>query len=241
MRPYSIPEPDPDLIVWRYITFDKFLDLINTKTIYLPRLDQFNDLHEGYIPMPNPVSPPFWDVASQRHAWAWRFITFASCWHSFEEENSLMWSPYGGGDGVVIRSTAQKLADIASSMPNSYIAEVIYGPWPNPIPSGGHMELPLRKRLEFKAESELRIVVENIDLAIIDDFPQLGSNPPLHWPTYMRAPFDGLPLIDEIRLLPGALPDFNRKVADALSAAGIVAPVLSSSLDPQPIWFDPKA
>jgi hypothetical protein len=221
--------------------FNRLVDLLNTKTLHLARLDKFEDKHEGHIPLSDLSPPPFWDIAAQRHAWAWRFLTFVNCWHAFPEENSLMWSSYAAGDGVVIKSTAGKLADITLGQPNGYTAKVIYGPWPNPIPAGGHLELPLRKRTEFTAESELRIVVEDIDLMILDDFPQLGNLPPSDWRTCIKASFDGLPLIDEIRLRPGSSASFKDDVIEVVSASGIVAPVLESTLASAPTWFDPSA
>jgi len=239
MRHHSILEPDRDLVVWRYMPLNRFEDLITTNEIHLSRLDQFRDAHEGYVPTREAV-PSLVEVAAQRHAWAWRHVTFASCWHIFPHENALMWPSYGGAsDGVVIRSTAGKLADIATLLPNSYVAAVNYKPWPNPVPPGELRELPTRKRPEFAAEAELRIIQEDIDLLIIDDFPQLGVIPPTHWPISKMLSFAGLPLIDEIRCNPSAPSAFSDRVAGLVSAANIDTPVSDSSLTPAPVWFDP--
>lgn len=241
MKHHSIPEPDPDLVVWRYMPLNRFENLINTKEIHLTRLDQFSDAHEGYIPASGGV-PSFGEVAAQRHAWAWRHLIFASCWHIFPHENSLMWPSYGGSSGgVVIRSTAGKLADISTFLSNSYLAAINYGPWPNPIPPGGHWQLPIRKRPEFAAEAELRVIQEDIDLMMLDDFPQLGKAPPAHWPTFKRVSFEGLPLIDEIRCYPSAPSDFRDRVEALARAANIDSAVEVSSLTPEPIWFDPAS
>jgi hypothetical protein len=222
--------------------FEYFKDLITSNELHLSRLDQFNDEHEGYIPSLSQV-PSECEIAAQRHAWAWRYLTFASCWHISPLENSLMWPSYGGGitEGVAIRSTAGKLAEIASYIPNSYVAAVIYDPWPNPIPPGGHWQLPIRKRPEFFSEAELRLVQEDIDLAIMDDFPQLGEAPPSHWPTFKKASFDGLPLIDEIKLNPGASSDLRSRVTMLARDARIICSINDSALKPAPIWFDPNS
>ena len=241
MRHHSIAEPAPHIVVWRYMPFHHFNDLVTSKALHLTRLDQFADKHEGYIPNPNSV-PTGWDILSQAHAWAWRHITFVSCWHISPHENSLMWPSYGGvTEGVVIRSTTGKLAAIATyNISNSYIAEVIYDPWPTPIPPGGHWQLPIRKRPEFSSEMELRFVHEDIDLAVMDDFAQLGAAPPGHWPTFKKVQLDGLPLIDEIRLNPGASSDLKSRVTQSARDSGILCPISDSALTPAPIWFDPK-
>ena len=226
--------------MWRYMPFVRFNDLITSNELHLSRLDRLDDGHEGYIPSIDPATKA-WEIAAQRHAWAWRHLTFVSCWHICPHENSLMWPSYGGAsEGVVIRSTAGKLADIASSLPNSYVAAVVYDAWLSPIPPGGHWQLPIRKRPEFASEAELRIVQEDIDLASKDDFPQLGEGPPSHWPTFKRASFDGLPLIDEIRLNPVASSDLKSRVTTLARVAGITCPISDSALTPAPIWFDPN-
>jgi hypothetical protein len=236
MRHASIPSPDPDLVVWRYMHFDKLVDLISTRTLHFARLDQFKDAHEGYIPTCDASAPRPHEIAAQRHAWAWRFLTFASCWHIFPEENALMWPNYGQ-DGVAIKSTIGKLETVALFHSNVYVARVIYDPWPNPLPPGFHWQLPVRKRLEFASEAELRIVLEDIDLPIMGDFTQLGEAPPLHWPTFHKVTFDGLPFIDEIRTHPEASDDFRNRVIGLTLQNGFSIPILPSSLLPKPIWI----
>jgi len=222
--------------------FEHFKDLITSNELHLSRLDQFDDEHEGYIPSLSQV-PNGCEIEAQRHAWAWRFLTFASCWHISRHENALMWPSYGGiKEGVAIRSTAGKLATIASfNIPNSYIAAVIYEPWPNPIPPGGHRQLPIRKRPEFASEAELRIVHEDIDLAIIDDFPQLREAPPSHWPTFKKSYIGELPLIDEIRLTPKASSDLRSRVTTLARDARLACSINDSALIPASIWFDPNS
>jgi len=242
MRPLSIAKPERDLVIWRYLPFNHFEDLIATKEIFLPRIDQFekNDKHEGYVPMANTTAPAPHEIAAQRHAWAWRFLYFASCWHIGSNENVLMWPSYGQGTGVVVKSTAGKLEDIVSFQPNAYTACVIYEDWPNPVPPGLLWQMPIRKRPEFYAEAELRIVMEDIDLMIMDDFPRIGNQPPANWPKFHRASFDGLPLIDEIRVKPGASAEFIDRVVQTTKFHGIEAPVRESRLAVKPVWVDPN-
>ena len=42
--------PDDETVVWRYMDFDKFEDLIQSSQLYFPRLDRMGDLTEGLFP-----------------------------------------------------------------------------------------------------------------------------------------------------------------------------------------------
>jgi hypothetical protein len=44
-RPYEVP--DEGVLLWRYLDFTKFVNLLSSKALYFPRADQFEDTFEG--------------------------------------------------------------------------------------------------------------------------------------------------------------------------------------------------
>ena len=45
--PIANRQPDSDAFVWRYMDILKFIDLLQTKCLYFPRLTELNDAFEG--------------------------------------------------------------------------------------------------------------------------------------------------------------------------------------------------
>ena len=45
---YILPK-DENIPLWRYMSFSKFVDLIDTSSLYFSRLDKFIDKFEGHV------------------------------------------------------------------------------------------------------------------------------------------------------------------------------------------------
>lgn len=122
--------------IWRYINLAKFVDLIQTQTLFFARADFLREMdkHEGtyltnyshqlntmlsqkIIPLPDnfPVSlethlllQTQMDEYNEQTAIKQHFI---NCWHMSEFENFAMWKIYSELYGVGIVSTYQRLCD----------------------------------------------------------------------------------------------------------------------------------
>ena len=46
--PIADRQPEADALVWRYMDILKFIDLVQTKCLFFPRITEFNDAFEGY-------------------------------------------------------------------------------------------------------------------------------------------------------------------------------------------------
>ena len=132
----------------RYMDIEKYKDLLSTKTLYLPRYDQFEDELEGAIldyVDPNKLVYQCTEklrrtdgTAQDERFIAWTYLdtfdpllyekfflqnfTFVSCWHQGVEESSLMWEKYTEKDkqrGVMIKSDLPSLA--SSFEKNRYV------------------------------------------------------------------------------------------------------------------------
>ena len=96
--PFESPV-DRGVLLWRYMQTCKLRHLLETRTLFFPRADQFQDLHEGLLPV---ATARQWPSLDQwiRDA---RRQTFVSCWCQHDGELDLMWRAYLHGEpGVVV-------------------------------------------------------------------------------------------------------------------------------------------
>ena len=116
----------------RYMSVEKYEDLLSTRKLFFPRYNQFEDEFEGslgYVP-PNELINEYTErldrILSMRlpgKASAQEFLdafepalynnllrnfTFVSCWHQGEQESPLMWKAYAP-EGVIIKSDLSSL------------------------------------------------------------------------------------------------------------------------------------
>jgi hypothetical protein len=130
MRPTTriwIGTPDgADHELWRYMDFIKFVDLLQRRTLWFTRLDQFADPYEGVLT--KPTAEFFAQVRSRtgfrgglNHE-MWRKIRCVNCWYMAEYESAAMWDLYSKQGGVAIRSRTSRLE-------HSFAPEVTGGSW----------------------------------------------------------------------------------------------------------------
>lgn len=125
----------PDVILWRYMSFEKFIDFILTKSFYFSRLDKFSDPFEG---MPTKKEferrknvgllrfqlnsriksnrpPDENDIDREIIALFKSYIdarasTIVNCWHMSDDESEAMWKIYGEQkNSVCIKTTVGEL------------------------------------------------------------------------------------------------------------------------------------
>jgi hypothetical protein len=49
-HPWAPTPSDPELAIWRYIPYSRWVDLVETKELHFTRLDQYTDEWEGLLP-----------------------------------------------------------------------------------------------------------------------------------------------------------------------------------------------
>lgn len=257
MQPKNLPELSDALVIWRYLDFPKFADMVLHHRLYLARLDQLDDGMEGYFPPPsesketierlirmkNPDAnaDPAWLYGAHNHSWAYRFLTYVTCWHESPEESYGMWKVYLGSSlGVAVKTTVAKLRDHAAwEITGKAIGAVRYSSLDEDEHATDLKLLPFRKRPEFKYESEVRLIGIRIDGVVIDGHTMLGESPPPDWPLGITSSFDGLPFIDEVRICPNAPAWFANLVRTLVQSSNLDVQVVSSELDAVPKWPTP--
>lgn len=108
-------------ILWRYMDFRKFEDLLTKSALYFARCDRFKDPFEGRFSPANSVGmsasqkalleayPIAW---SRQEAEAFHEIhrqcIFISCWHRAKKESREMWDAYTSNPESIVITTSGK-------------------------------------------------------------------------------------------------------------------------------------
>lgn len=120
--------PPEQQIIWRYMSFDKFLWVLKQSKIHFHRVGDFEDRFEGTIPKAlmqqrNQQIREQNDTkdlddedrirASEISTQFTQRTVFANCWHANERESAAMWNQYeAAGRPIAIKTT---VGDLISS------------------------------------------------------------------------------------------------------------------------------
>mgnify|MGYP000625111094 CR=1 FL=1 len=116
--------PTDDTVIRRFLSFDRFIDLIDNDGFWLSNIKNFNDDFEASFPNPSVNrSQMFVNFAKERgvenqvsYGVKQRRIrdnhTYVNCWRIGEDESSVFWDAYIGDDeGLAIQTTVGDLCD----------------------------------------------------------------------------------------------------------------------------------
>lgn len=194
----------PSQAVWRYVSLDKFVDLLTSRTLYLARLDKFDDGLEGLLSNGN----------QHRRTRAWeafhaaysinddpgqmalqclpqRMRYFVSCWHINDREDRGMWRRYAPrAESVLIKSRAGVL-QFCGRIWRGVTGRVEYVCHEDPRPEFLSYAPAYYKPLEYRFEREFRLALP---------WPRLNVQPP----EFLRGRLDPGLLIEEIIIHPHA-------------------------------------
>lgn len=98
----------------RYMSFEKFMDMVCRRTIFIPRADRFDDAFEGnYTKFIYDIGKTI-TVNSNNQGMVNNTkeimeSAFVSCWTLRENENMALWKLYGGENSVAIETTVGAL------------------------------------------------------------------------------------------------------------------------------------
>lgn len=171
--------------LWRYLSFEKFTDLLRLNALHFCRVDKLGDPFEGSYPKGGIVArADFFEARGfhptikntlLKHSRYSRQQFFASCWHRNKYESEAMWKLYAGhGNGVAIRSSLTSFINAFEvSSENIYVSSVDYIDFEQHQPKvlwggesegsnqlgadpGGGFRGVLRKSASFQHEQEVR-------------------------------------------------------------------------------------
>lgn len=158
--------------------FTKFLDCLNSSSLYFARVDSFEDIFEGSVPkitaelrnknvssataFNNGETPSeFWEQYGQKA----REESAINCWHMNDHESAAMWKLYlKSNEGIAIQSDYSKLfTTLNQSDLLIFIGMVKYIDYEKEMIGWDNGFIPfVHKRNSFSYENELRALIWEI-------------------------------------------------------------------------------
>jgi len=157
---------------WRYMSFGRFVWLLQNKSLWLSRTDLLGDEWEmalagkqlEFVLRRHPFTPlgsdqphePAMERATRiiKH---WRKTTFVNCWNVSEHESHALWRVYCASvEGVAIRTTVGNLRSLTGL--DFKLFGVIYTEIGSIERTPTKADLIMRKRPMFEHENEVRLV-----------------------------------------------------------------------------------
>ncbi|MEJ6706238.1 MAG: hypothetical protein QNK49_00910 [Porticoccus sp.] len=139
----SVKTPHGNSTVWRYMSLDKFFEMILSESIYFTNAAKMTDRYEGVVPrktlrskkkrlLENGEDPS--DVAIHVSHYDYKFsslrdLTLINCWSLNSVESYALWKIYLSGEksGVAIKSTVSNLKKSINSGNDPYKEDVYLG------------------------------------------------------------------------------------------------------------------
>ena len=210
--------PHGNTVIWRYLSLDKFLDLLVTSEIFFSNAGRMTDKYEGTVPKRNrkyfvkhltnqtefftPEEAEIEAGFKVESIDSFKNLTLLNCWTISQHESYALWKIYLGGAkaGVAIKTTVSKL-EKAIRMGNDpvdddiYLSKVNYTDY---IKEGhdNRFKIITTKNDFYNYENELRLFILH--------FPKSegGTVPPYDIRVGRRLKVDLNELIDSIYLSP---------------------------------------
>lgn len=134
--------PPDDTVLWRYMDLAKFMLLLDKRSLWFARLDQFEDPLEGTftdaelehlrsLDSANPRLPSLISGGYIQGTKQMRGTAYVNCWRAGQTESMAMWDLYGKGGAVIaVKTTVASLKDAISASPlRTFLGEVTYVDW----------------------------------------------------------------------------------------------------------------
>lgn len=165
--------------LWRYMSFQKFEDLVKTQSLYYARMDQFEDSLEGISPFTCIKSilsdktksdeqkqecMRLYNIRMENN----RKVSFVSCWHINENINYNMWNQYGQNsvESIGIQTNFKKFNMILEKSGFSVLNEPVQY-FEEPYFNQNAYWFPtIFKRSKFEHEQEFRSILFVHDLDV---------------------------------------------------------------------------
>lgn len=160
--------------IWRYMDFTKFIDLLNSSSLFFCRSDSFEDSFEGSLSKPtvearnvalekivnknNRFDNRFWQKRGEDE----KKNIAINCWHMNDYESAAMWKLYlKSNEGIAIQSTYSKLLSSLNDNEFSiFVGKVNYIDYNKDFfPFGNGFAGYVHKRKSFEHEKELRCLL----------------------------------------------------------------------------------
>lgn len=227
-------------ILWRYMTFSKFLDLITRSALYFCRIDCFEDKLEATQPEGNSAfalmtEEPWYGFYMQvvdEQLNIYKKMIYANCWHINNAENPEMWENYvilHGNEGVAIQTTFENLSSsfvTDKTLTNLKMKYIDYNSYYIDFTFPKYPEYLMLKDKKFEYENELRIITLDESYPEYDPDEEKTIIFPEQNGEFINVDLNRLIL--NVYLAPNSTARFKSVVEDLLCKYHITSPVIKS-------------
>lgn len=162
----DLTTPPGGTVLWHYMDFARFIEMLESRTLWFVRADQLDDPLEGShtdAELAN-IRKHLVEIRAQALIDIFRSARsglYVSCWRSGSTESMAMWDLYGKGSGIVaVKSTVSLVKKaLATCERPVYISRVDYVDWNNSPGLDNVLVACTRKDLCYQHESEVRLVI----------------------------------------------------------------------------------
>ncbi len=174
----GISKPKDTDLLWKYMSFEKFVSLLDTRSLFFARVDKFEDPFESFTPPSvtnyykrNIKNSATLDIIQKN----WHKYTLCSCWHQAQEESMAMWEKYHmHNSGIVIKTTYDNFKNCFLVDDDIFIGKIEYiNPYKYNVPHNLNEMSMLytwyfHKRKPFSYKQEFRAIIAQFPLLLID-------------------------------------------------------------------------
>lgn len=178
-HPVFANKPNDESIMWRFMSLEKFINLLITNELHFSRIDKFEDHFEGMSPVSDAkyfrslVEKNKKNFDIEAYTKIFRRQTAISCWHENPHESAAMWQLYNpSNDGVAIQTTFGKLKseflNAAQSDPNLNLCDIARVEYINHMTDNmvvmgkelpNLLRAPMSKNVSYQFENEVRALI----------------------------------------------------------------------------------
>lgn len=180
----KIDVPSDNTVIWRYLSFERFKQLLESSNLYFARVDQFSDFTEGAMTqktfecsvedlmlqgLSRQDAEELSTMIASFNSFMHSKYFFANCWAAINHESNLLWRSYGSNNAsddlnfkISIKSTIGRLkASLINPPVNMMIGRVKYIDFNevDPYEKDGNefSKNVFLKQQEYESEQEVRI------------------------------------------------------------------------------------
>ena len=167
----TIITPKDQTILFKYMSLEKLLNLLETQTLFFTKAAVFPDPYEGQLTkrmlgISDSVS------TLEKTLNCYRKYMLCSCWHEDWRDTKPMWTQYTNkGQGIAIKTNIDSLKKSLMGKHRVHIGRISYIDYDNEIFRGLaseqgitiHYHPYLHKRTKFEDECEVRAIINSVD------------------------------------------------------------------------------
>jgi hypothetical protein len=159
----GVEDPPDDTVIWRYLSFFSFEELVRLKKLRFHRADRFQDPLEGTLTEKEMEERRAASGLSplEKLSVLTRQFAFVSCWRESDHESMAMWERYNRGEGTVaIKSTVGRLKSLLQKQREMCcVGKVNYVHRPTYSEQEVGPTVVFRKDISYDFEKEVRGVI----------------------------------------------------------------------------------